>query len=312
MRVVELFAGVGGFRLGLERAGHKVIWANEFDKYAAQTYNKNFGKEGELIDERDITTIESDEIPEHDILVGGFPCQAFSIAGRRLGFDEARGTLFFECARILRDKRPRYFIFENVKGLLNHDGGKTFAEILAVCAELRYELQWCVLDSKKFGVPQNRERIIIVGHTREITRPEVFSSEGNNGEDIETDQPIDKVLLDVAYPSRQPRMYKKYAPTVRDYGGGGNKMPMVVDYKWLSSKTRRGLVKYGYTGTLDHDAKIAVVEGNEMRKITPVECERLQGFPDNWTQGVSDRQRYKQMGNAVTVNVIEHIGRGLK
>jgi DNA (cytosine-5)-methyltransferase 1 len=160
MKVVELFAGVGGFRLGLERAGHQVVWANEWDKYACDIYDKNFGGS---IDRRDITKVPASEIPKHDLICGGFPCQAFSVAGKRRGFDETRGTLFFDIARIAAHHKTPYLLLENVKGLLSHDGGRTFATIIRTLDELGYDCQWQVLNSKDFGVPQNRERVIIVG-----------------------------------------------------------------------------------------------------------------------------------------------------
>jgi DNA (cytosine-5)-methyltransferase 1 len=200
MRYISLFAGIGGFDLALNRLGHECVWANEWDKYAAQIYNKNFGKLGEWtrstecvrhngdssdskgeswegnkgVDTRDIRTVPTSEIPDHDLLVGGFPCQAFSIAGKRRGFDDTRGTLFFEIARILKDKQPKFFILENVKGLLSHDTGFTFKTIISTLTELGYDLEWQVLNSKNYGVPQNRERVFIVGHIRGQPRPEVF------------------------------------------------------------------------------------------------------------------------------------------
>ena len=199
MRAIELFAGVGGFRLGLERAGHSVVWANEWDKYACDTYDKNFSNgdggrpcpddisnnRGHKIDRRDLTTIPATDVPQHDLIVGGFPCQAFSVAGKRRGFDETRGTLFFDILRIAKHHRTPYLLLENVKGLLNHDGGKTFEVIMRALDECGYDAQWQVLNSKNFGVPQNRERIIIIGHLRGRPRPQVFPFAEANGENTE-------------------------------------------------------------------------------------------------------------------------------
>ena len=201
MKYIELFAGIGGFGLALNRLGHECVYANEWDKYAAQIYNKNFSKRwiqnkeggnnanikvGEevynRIDQRDIRTVPTSEIPNHDLLVAGFPCQAFSIAGKRRGFNDTRGTLFFEIARILKDKQPKFFILENVKGLLSHDNGNTFKTIISTLTELGYDLQWQVLNSKNFGVPQNRERVFIVGHLRGQPRPKVFPIGQDSGE----------------------------------------------------------------------------------------------------------------------------------
>ena len=318
MKYIELFAGVGGFRLGIERAFYAnggqergvqantktlatagtglqpsegqdtntsnrwagerstdganqrplCVFANEWDKYAAQTYNKNFGGE---IDTRDITTISTDEIPNHDLLVGGFPCQAFSVAGKRAGFNDTRGTMFFEIARILADKKPQHLLLENVKGLLSHDSGRTFQTILKVLTDLGYGVEWQVLNSKDFGVPQNRERVFIVGHLGGDSRRQVFPILGQSRKDI--------VQLNQPKHSND-RVYSEegISPTLNTMQGGA-RQPFVATPR--------------------------------IRRLTPTECERLQGFPDGWTEGVSDTQRYKQMGNAVTVNVIEAIVRRL-
>jgi DNA (cytosine-5)-methyltransferase 1 len=261
MKVASLFAGIGGFDLALERKGHTVVYANEWDRYAAYIYDRHFTTK---IDRRDITRVDATLLPDFDLLVGGFPCQAFSIAGKREGFDDIRGTLFFDVARVLRQKRPRLVLLENVKGLLSHGGGKTFHVILNTLDELGYNVQWQVLDSKDFGIPQHRERVFIVGHTRGSTRPQVFPLGGDA-----VYRPGSVALIDRSYPSRI-REYRSVAPTIRDYGSGGNKMPLV----------------------------------DGQRRMTPLEFERLQGFPDSWTEGISDTQRYKCLGNAVTVNVV--------
>lgn len=164
LKVVELFAGIGGFRLGIEQALGKnnveFVYINEWDKYAAQTYEKNFGHKP---DTRDITTVPTSDIPDHDLLVGGVPCQSWSIAGKRGGFEDSRGNMWFECFRILRDKRPKYFLFENVKGLLSHNGGKSMERICEELCDCGYAIDFEVLNSKNFGVPQNRERVFIIG-----------------------------------------------------------------------------------------------------------------------------------------------------
>jgi DNA (cytosine-5)-methyltransferase 1 len=171
MKFIELFAGIGGFRLGLEQAGHECVYANEWLEKPASIYEKNFG---EKPDTRDIRTVKSSEIPDFDILCAGFPCQSFSIAGKRRGFDDTRGTLFFDIARILKEKQPRLLLLENVKGLLSHDNGNTFKTIISTLTELGYDIQWQVLNSKNFGVPQNRERVFIIGNLRGTPRPKVF------------------------------------------------------------------------------------------------------------------------------------------
>src|SRR3990167_10994943 len=191
MKYVSLFAGIGGFDLALNRLGHECVYANDIDKYCKLVYDKNFssrptGSQNQEIKlERDsaniksantwestyyheldttsITEVPASSIPDHDLLVGGFPCQSFSIAGKRGGFNDTRGTLFFEIARILKEKHTRRFILENVKGLLSHDNGNTFKTIISTLVELGYDLQWQVLNAKNFGVPQNRERVFIIG-----------------------------------------------------------------------------------------------------------------------------------------------------
>lgn len=289
MNAVELFAGVGGFRLGLERAGHKVIWANERDRFACDTYDKNFK---DSIDRRDITTVPADDIPAHDLLVGGFPCQAFSIAGKRRGFEDTRGTLFFDIARILEYHVPPYLLLENVKGLLSHDRGSTFETILRTLDGLGYDCQWQVLNSKDFGVPQNRERVFIVGHFRGRPRPEVFPL-GGGGSAAEG----------VLHPTLDANYYK----------GPSNQRRMIAEPRSKHGKTIKwqdvSPTAQAHWGTGGNN--VPVVSGSRIRRLTPIEAERLQGFPDGWTAGVSDTQRYKQMGNAVTVNVIEAIARRL-
>lgn len=344
------------------------IGYSEIDRPAIKTYEEHF----EHKNYGDITTITPSELPEFDLVVGGFPCQAFSIAGHRKGFDDTRGTLFFDIARILAEKRPRHLVLENVKGLLSHDGGKTIQTILGVLSDLGYFVEWQVLNSKNHGVPQKRERIYIIGHLGGLCGRQVFPIGGDvgthnspgvtepqgaqvfiktrhlsqNGGLISNNTTLQASeiphIIDAGFMQRPARVYTETAPTVRDYGSGGNKMPMVynrrdglgkeldvaltlsssdyrglnrnqnqtavvsIDYKNPSSKTRRGRVKDGYVGTLDTDVKTGVLDSSYIRRLTPTECERLQGFPDHWTIG-SNTQRYKQLGNAVTVNVVQDV-----
>lgn len=340
MKYVSLFAGIGGFDLALNRLGHECAFVNEWDKYAAQTYEKNFGHRP---DTRDIKTIAVDEIPTHDLLVGGFPCQSFSIAGKRGGFDDTRGTLFFDIARILKEKQPRLCLLENVKGLLSHDNGRTFKVIISTLVELGYGVQWQVCNSKNFGVPQNRERVFIVGHLRGTPRPKVFPLIGNDRENSQAGEKTELVYwknskekwvdemkkysptlkthsdlvkrplikrLDVDSAHYQDRVYDQngIAPTLPT-GTGGNHQPKILQLP-------RGFNKGGehsIAPTLSRNQweYNNMLSGVRIRRLTPIECERLQGFPDNWTEGVSDAQRYRQLGNAVTVNVIEEIAKYL-
>ena len=335
MKYIELFAGIGGFRKGLEQASDKYVcvWANEWDKYAGQIYKKHFKE----IDQRDITKVSTSEIPDHDLLVGGFPCQAFSIAGKRRGFDDTRGTLFFEIARILQDKQPKYFILENVKGLLSHNNGNTFRTIISTLTELGYDLQWQVVNSKNFGVPQNRERVFIVGHLRGQPRPEIFPIRESNAVSNEksnecaTESEIAQTLTatyskggkgsqiqQIIGGSQGSRVYKTNGIScslTSSAGGFGSKTGLYATLTPNRVNKRQNGRRFKEDGepsfTLTSQDVHGVFDGYKIRRLTPVECERLQGFPDGWTEGVSDTQRYKCLGNAVTVNVVEYIARKL-
>lgn len=298
MKYFSMFSGIGGFELGIQNAYSKVagladapqvevladdstnhqsqyggqpptcVGYSEIDKYAINTYEEHFTHDNY----GDATKINPRDLPDFDLLVGGFPCQAFSVAGKRLGFNDTRGTLFFDIARILAEKRPRHLVLENVKGLLSHDGGKTFQTIIGVLADLGYFVEWQVLNSKDFGVPQNRERVFIVGHLGGEPRRKVFPIFGTDSKDI-----IVSGVLDTETWRKRHEQIRRFhsveglSPTIPTGTGGGVMTKIEV-------KPR-------------------------IRRLTPLECERLQGFPDGWTVG-SDTQRYKQCGNAVTVNVV--------
>lgn len=313
MRYFSLFSGIGGFELGIGSRAECVGYS-EIDKYAVSVYQNHFPSHTNY---GDITTIDARLLPDFDLLVGGFPCQSFSIAGKRGGFADTRGTLFFEIRRLIRSKRPRLLLLENVKGLLSHDGGATFATIISTLDELGYDLQWQVLNSKDYGVPQNRERIFIAGHSRGTPRPEVFPFTDAAGKDIAS-------LNDARHDYDRIYEVSGIAPTLNT-GQRGNAQPKIhvpeatkkgyaeatvgqaINLAVPASKTRRGRVS-DIANTLDTGMQQhTLTEDMRIRRLTPTECERLQGFPDGWTEGVSDSQRYKCLGNAVTVNVIEAI-----
>ena len=384
MKFIDLFAGIGGFRFGMESAGHECVAFCEIDKFARASYKAIHNTEGE-IELHDITTVTDDEIRNigHvDAICGGFPCQAFSIAGHRRGFEDTRGTLFFEIARFAAILKPKYLFLENVKGLLNHDKGDTFETILSALDELGYDVEWQVLNSKDFGVPQNRERVFIIGHLRGQRGRKVFPIGGKdekssaerlginilgntknpNGtaqgtRDIVHDpEGIVGTLTASDYKGPEqvaiPNEIKKYgvlqpnfnqsgvvyetdgiSPTIRTMQGGGLE-PKIrvreatkqgyaeasvgdsVNLSHPNSKTRRGRVGEGIANTLvTGDSQGVVMPNFRIRKLTPRECWRLQGFPD-WAfdkaQEVnSNSQLYKQAGNSVTVNVIKEIARYL-
>lgn len=349
MKFIDLFAGIGGFRLGMESAGHECVAFCEIDKFARSSYKAIHNTEGE-IELHDITTVTDDEIRaigHVDAICGGFPCQAFSIAGHRRGFEDTRGTLFFEIARFASVLKPKYLFLENVKGLLNHDKGDTFEVILSALDEFGYDVEWQVLNSKDFGVPQNRERVFIIGHLRGQRGQKIFPIGGKdekssaerlginilgntknpNGtvqgtRDIVHDpKGIVGTLTATDYKGPKqvaiPNEIKKIR--VREATKQGYAEASVGDSVNLShpnSKTRRGRVGEGIANTLvTGDSQGVVTPNFRIRKLTPRECWRLQGFPD-WAfdkaQEVnSNSQLYKQAGNSVTVNVIKEIARYL-
>ncbi len=289
------------------------IGYSEIDKYATSIYQRHFPDHTNY---GDITRIDADALPDFDFLCGGFPCQAFSIAGKRKGFDDTRGTLFFDIARILRAKQPRLFLLENVKGLLSHDNGKTFSTIIATLDELGYDLQWQVLNSKNHGVPQNRERVFIVGHLRGTPRPQVFPFGQDGREDSGVSGHIANTLTARYEGAQATGTYigegEQHAQVrVPEATKQGYALAGVGDSINLSvpdSKTRRGRVGGGIAQTLDTGMQQHTLTPDmKIRRLTPTECERLQGFPDQWTEGVSDTQRYKVLGNAVSCPVIRDI-----
>lgn len=429
MKYFSMYSGIGGFEFGIEKANNnkfntetcrnngeyvngitrsdgerrgscsdgdwECVGYSEIDKYASAIYRYHYP---ELTNYGDATKIRPDDLPDFDLIVGGFPCQSFSIAGKRRGFEDTRGTLFFEIARIAGAKRVKYLFLENVKGLLNHDEGKTFQTIIESLDELGYDCQWQVLNSKDHGVPQNRERVFIIGNLRGEPRPQVFPIRETN-----STYPVDAVVncIDSNYSKGwldhgQRTMINmtpenKLSKRVYSFAGispsiqtpcGGNHLPQIMtrtrsdqEYKDAKavpplrgsdkaevrvmvnlhqkrtgeygdgikdeSETRftldsgsgrdlcivdmngkesdiAGPVDSNYYKGLDghYGSRTAVMQQSSIRRLTPIECERLQGFPDNWTKyglfdgevkEISDTQRYKCLGNAVTTNVISEI-----
>ena len=327
MKFLDLFAGIGGFRLGMERAGHECIGFCEIDKFARASYKAIHDTTGE-IELHDITTVSDDfirSIGNVDAICGGFPCQAFSIAGKRRGFEDTRGTLFFQIARFASILKPRYLFLENVKGLLHHDGGATFGTILETLEELGYDVEWQVLNSKHFGVPQNRERVFIIGHSRGTSGRKIFPI-GNSYEKIDKlpgERNTTNTLV-ARYPACQSGSFiienqQASVIHVKEATKKGYAVATVGDNVNLShpnSKTRRGRVGKQIANTILTGTEQGVVsEDLRIRKLTPRECWRLQGFPDyafdRAQQVNSDSQLYKQAGNSVTVNVIEAIAKEL-
>lgn len=302
---IDLFAGIGGMRIAYEKAGGHCVYSNEWNKYSQQTYFSNFGEQPD----GDITKVDADTIPDHDILVAGFPCQPFSIAGvskkqslgRATGFeDKTQGTLFFDVCRILKAKRPKAFMLENVKNLKSHDRGRTFQVITESLEELDYEVFHAVLDGQNY-VPQHRERILIVGFDRK-----------RYGKDLD-------FRFDITPVNPKPVMRDILEKDV-------DEKYTLTDKLWIylqnyAAKHRAAGNGFGY-GVADPDGVARTLsaryykdgseilikqEGKNPRRLTPRECARLQGFPDDFVIPVSDTQAYKQFGNSVVVPLMTNV-----
>jgi DNA (cytosine-5)-methyltransferase 1 len=239
----------------------------------------------------DITKLDPSTLPDFELLVGGFPCQAFSIAGKRAGFEDTRGTLIYDVFRIIKEKHPKLVLLENVKGLLSHDNGRTFKTIITSLAELGYAVEWQVLNAKNFGVPQNRERVFIIGHLGGFGGRQVFPITKNDCEDIILPTITTRITADsngTYVRKRQAYQKIKRAPL-----------------KFLERNQKN--IEGDYAFTVDSMNTGGVNIDSKIRRLTPTECERLMGLPDGWTEGVSDTQRYKLCGNGVVVNVVKEI-----
>lgn len=296
MRTISLFSGCGGLDLGFKRAGFDIIWANDFDKYAVQTYRENF--ENHII-HGDLNEIPLNEIPDGDVLLGGFPCQPFSSMGKGLGFEDARGTLFFRIAEIIKDKadrgvKPSVVVLENVRKLKTHDNGKTFKVIKKILSEdLGYKVYDFLLNSSDYGVPQTRNRTYIVcfaDHSIDYSPPKKITSELKMQDLLEDNVP-EKYFLS-----------EKILKTVMATGTKNYYAKPKIDLE-IARPLCATMAKMHRASQDNY-----VTDKGKVRRLTPRECARLQGFPDDFKIPVSDTQAYKQFGNAVTVNVGEAVG----
>lgn len=302
---VDLFAGIGGFRMGFEEAGYKVVYSNDINRYSCKTYRANFNE----IDERDIRSVQSDEIPKFDILLAGFPCQPFSMIGKRDGLADPRGQLFHQIIRILDDREPTAFVLENVKNLTRHNQGETYKLIKSKLekAGKGYRVFEQVLDSKDFGVPQHRERIYIVG-IKGFSREFVFPKRGGRISNktlkdiLETNVPESYYLSEKYY-----RGLLNHKRRHNDKGSGFG--CSVLDPNGISNTLVSG--NMGRERNLIKD-KPCKKNRWGIRRLTERECARLQGFPDSFKIPVSTTQAYKQFGNAVSVPVIRTVAEELK
>lgn len=264
MKYFSMFSGIGGFELGIQRvfANSECVGFSEINPQAIEIYKKNYPGHKNY---GDATTINPTELPDFDLLVGGFPCQAFSIAGKRSGFEDTRGTLFFEIARIMAIKKPKLCVLENVEGLLSHDSGRTFRVINQTLQGMGYVGETQLLNSRYFGVPQNRPRIFIIGHYGTPKR--------------------------LIFPIKQG-IRKTYAQPV--------------------SKRFRTNIETFFNMSMPESTRRNLASSHSIRDLSPIEYERAQGFPDNWTEGISKNARYRCVGNSVTPNVIEAIFNKIK
>lgn len=294
IRFIDLFCGIGGFRVAMDQAcvenglSPECVFSSDIDKFCQDSYEENFGHRPA----GDITKIDENDIPDHDILFAGFPCQPFSIIGQRQGFNDIRGTLFFDIARIIKHKRPKAFILENVKQLVGHDGGKTLKVILSTIEkDLGYHVQYAVLNALDYGLPQKRERVIIIGHREPI----LFSFPTP----VRPFTPLSQIL--------EKNVDKKHFAS--DYITKRRKEMHNSAYKlsiWHENKSGN-ISSYPYSCALRAGASYNYLLVNGERRLTPREMFRLQGFPDTYKIVVADGQARKQAGNAVPVNLVKAV-----
>ena len=303
--VASMFAGIGGIDLGFEQAGCKVVWANEIDKYACRTYRLNFGDE--YLVEGDIQTVSTDTIPDFDILIAGFPCQAFSSVGLLKGFEDPRGNLFFETARVIAAKRPPVVFFENVANLLKHDDGKTFQTIYNTMAELGYFVKYKVMNASDYGIPQQRNRIYIVafldaGMAERFVFPEERALKRDAFSYFDKERQPDHYYMDghrkwdemIAYMNDRHRIYR------------------FTD--WGLSRGRDGICPTLLAAMGSPYERIPFFfDDFSIRKITQREAARLQGFPENFQFPIqkTPKQVYKQIGNSVCVPIVKEIAENI-
>jgi len=302
LRFIDLFAGIGGFRIALERHGAECVFSSEWDKYAQITYNENFGE----IPAGDITKINEADIPEHDVLCGGFPCQAFSISGKQRGFNDTRGTLFFDIARIAEHHKPKVLFLENVKNLTKHYNGNTLKIILRTIEELGYDVFYDVLVASHYGVPQARERIYIIAFRKDLgitsfTFPKPPYKRIYVKDILEQDRDMSEYVInrtDVKF------WHRDETPALRplqigqiNNGGQGERIYSINGHAITLSAYGGGVA--GKTG--------AYLINGKIRRLSPRECARVQGFPEEFKIPVSKFEAYKQFGNSVSVPVIDSI-----
>ena len=315
---IDLFAGVGGIRLGFQNVGGNCVFSSEWNSAAAITYEKNFGEKPQ----GDIQKIDERTVPNHDVLCAGFPCQPFSISGRQKGFDDIRGTMFFELCRIVKEKKPTVVFLENVKHLVHHDHGRTLRVILETLEKLGYCVSWKVLNSVNFGVPQNRERIIIVG-----SKEKAFDFSA-----IETkprERLIDWLDKDGVFEYLKPTEYtllenpKQQKESGLIFAGYRNKSirkvgvrPGTLHLSRVHKQPNRIYSVFGIHPTLPSQESsgryFIRLQNDSVRKLTLNECWRIMGFPENYVKVSIPGEQYKQLGNSVCIPMIEAVAKEIK
>lgn len=304
-KFIDLFAGLGGFRLALESLGAECVYSNEWDIPAQEVYYENFGD----VPEGDITKVDEATIPDHDILCAGFPCQAFSISGKQRGFEDSRGTLFFDVARIVKEKKPKIVFMENVKNFATHDGGKTLEVVKGTMEELGYTFNQRVLNSVDYGVPQKRERIYMVCFRNDIaTKNFMFPKAMKLTKHVEDFLLEDISLTEHLYVNREDTYYND-----------------TKDDVYSNKSIRLGIVNKGGQGERIYSTKgIAItfsaygggvfaktggyLVNGRPRRLHPRECARLMGYPDSYKISKKANQAYQQFGNSVVIDVLQYIG----
>ena len=296
-KMIDLFAGIGGIRLGFESIGGECVFTSEWDAPAQKTYHANFDE----IPYGDITTIEPEDIPSFDMVLAGFPCQPFSQAGKKLGLTDTRGTLFFDIAKIVEKHKPTVVFLENVKRFKSHDGGRTFETIKGILEDLGYEIYAQVLNAKHFGVPQNRERIYIIGFLgkTKFEFPKPLEQKTRLGDILEKKVDPKYTISDKLWAGHQRRKKEHQEK------GNGFGYTMFNENSEYTSTISARYYKDGSEILLEQ-------KGKNPRKLTPREAARLQGFPDDFAIPVSDNQAYKQFGNSVAVPVIKALAKEIE
>lgn len=301
---IDLFAGIGGFRLALESFGAECVYSNEWDKHAQETYRINFGE----IPEGDITQVDEKNIPNHDILCAGFPCQAFSISGKQKGFEDSRGTLFFDVARIIQEKRPMVVFLENVKNFATHDNGNTLRVVENTMHELGYSFDYAVLNAINFGVPQKRERIYMVSFRNDVDREEFFFPKPFKLERYVEDFLLHSIETKKYEVNRNDLVLNDKANLLENSNrtirvgtvGNGGQGERIYSPKGIA------ITLSAYGGGVFAKTGGYLIDG-KTRRLLPRECARIMGFPDSYKLNPNINQAYKQLGNSVVVDVLQYI-----